>query len=250
MMDGRVPAAAKVAWRKRLRDAWRALDPVEREAVSAAICRRLQDLLERSAPAACSTGPTVAAGLRGAGRPHDPGGRPGARDAHPSRATAAPGAPCGRVLPPVRAVMLYAPLPTEIDVTPLLDWARSRGLEVLVPWVDPARHVMEARAVAGWDDLVPGPWGLRQPAARCPSRQPGAETVIVVPGLAFDREGWRLGRGGGYYDRFLDRWPAAWRAGVAPARMVVPHLPRDPHDRRMDLVVTEAEVLGPWWGVR
>ncbi|HEY8552514.1 MAG TPA: 5-formyltetrahydrofolate cyclo-ligase [Thermaerobacter sp.] len=151
--------------------------------------------------------------------------------------------------------MLYAPMPTEVDVSPLLDWARLRGIAVLLPWIDPRRGRMEARCVRSWDEVVPapgqiGPWRLRQPADACPVWEPGTDTVIVVPGLAFDRHGWRLGRGGGYYDRFLAQWPAAWRVAVAPARMVVERLPRDPHDRRMDLIVTEGGVQGPWWGIR
>ncbi|HEY8393946.1 MAG TPA: 5-formyltetrahydrofolate cyclo-ligase, partial [Thermaerobacter sp.] len=72
----------------------------------------------------------------------------------------------------------------------------------------------------------------------------------LIPGLAFDRQGWRLGRGAGYYDRFLAAWRGAWRVGVAPERFVFPRLPRDAHDRRMDWVVTEAGIRGPWPGLR
>ncbi|EKP95908.1 5-formyltetrahydrofolate cyclo-ligase [Thermaerobacter subterraneus] len=204
----------KEAWRRRLREAWRAWSRTERGPVSAAICTRLQALL-------LGQEPWPAAGAGGALR-----------------------------RPALAALMLYAPLATEVDVTPLLTWARRQGLAVLLPRVDPARQVMEARQVSSWDDTEVGPWGLRQPRARCPAQPVDGSTLIVVPGLGFDRQGWRLGRGGGFYDRFLDRHPAAWRAGVVPSAMLLASVPRDEHDRRMDLVVSEAGVLGPWWGIR
>lgn len=149
-----------------------------------------------------------------------------------------------------RAVMLYAPLPAEVDVSPLLEWGRRRGLAVLLPWLDPARRRMEARQVRAWDETEIGPLGLRVPPATARAWSLDASTVVVVPGLAFDREGWRLGRGAGYYDRFLSEWPGAWRVGVVPARFVFPRIPHADHDRRMDWIVTEKGVAGPWPGLR
>ena len=222
------PAVAeKARWRRRMRAAWRELSPAALGAISAAICRRLRTLLEQAAQGATARA--------GAGGP--------------------PWGDLGGLPREVRGLMLYAPMPTEVDVSPLLEWARRRGIAVLLPWIEPAGGRMEARRVGSWDELVPapgrmGPWRLRQPSDDAPRWVPGPDTVVVVPGLAFDRQGWRLGRGGGYYDRFLARCPAAWRVAVAPARMVVDRLPRDPHDRRMDLIVTEDGVHGPWWGIR
>ena len=149
-----------------------------------------------------------------------------------------------------RALMLYAPLPGEVDVTPLWDWGRQRGLTVLLPWLDPAAGRMEARVVKDRSDTAPGPYGLRVPRDDCPAWSPDARTVVIVPGLAFDREGWRLGRGGGYYDRFLAKWPGAWRVGVVPARFLLASVPRAGHDRRMDWLVTDEGACGPWWGLR
>ena len=207
----------KAALRRRLREAWRAWSAGDRRRASDLICARLQGVVTGGLP------PRSPAGAAGGDAPRRPA---------------------------VTALMLYAPLATEVDVTPLLPWARRQGLVVLLPRVDPVRQAMEARVVEGWDDTVPGPWGLRQPHEGCPAYPVDAGTLVVVPGLAFDRQGWRLGRGGGYYDRFLARHPAAWRAGVAPAAMVLAAVPRDALDRRMDLVVTDTEVLGPWWGLR
>lgn len=253
----------KGAWRRQLRDAWLAWSRTERDRVSAAICAHLQAVVAgRQAPALTGNDPSgsmdgdVRTRADERRRPAPAGDRPPGEPplTHPDRerrgVVAEGGAGDGPRRSFVTALMLYAPLATEVDVTPLLPWARRRGLAVLLPWVDPVRQVMEARVVGGWEDTVEGPWGLRQPHPGCPIHPLDAGTLVVVPGLAFDRLGWRLGRGGGYYDRFLDRHPAAWRAGVVPAAMLFPAVPRDPQDRRMDLVVTESGILGPWWGVR
>jgi 5-formyltetrahydrofolate cyclo-ligase len=83
-------------------------------------------------------------------------------------------------------------------------------------------------------------WGFDQPVAGAAEVPVGEVAVVVVPGLAFDRRGQRLGHGAGYYDRFLGRLrPGAWRVGVTPAALVVDSLPVDPHDRPMTHLVTE-----------
>lgn len=148
------------------------------------------------------------------------------------------------------ACLAYAPLAAEVDVTPLMEWAWRRGLAVLLPRPDPATRRMEAREVRSWADTEEGPYGLRVPKAGCPRRLPGVGTVALIPGLAFDCQGWRLGRGAGYYDRFLAEWRGVRRVGVTLERFVFPHLPRDSHDRRMDWVVTEEAIRGPWPGLR
>ena len=148
------------------------------------------------------------------------------------------------------AVMLYAPLPGEVDVSPLLAWAQQRGLAVLLPWLKAGDPRMEARRVSAWDDTERGPLGLRVPRPTAPVWSPDQGTVVVVPGLAFDGQGWRMGRGAGYYDRFLTEWPGAWRVGVVPSRFLFSRIPHGEHDRRMDWIVTEEGPLGPWFGLR
>lgn len=76
--------------------------------------------------------------------------------------------------------------------------------------------------------------------------RPDSLTAVVVPGLAFDASGHRLGRGAGVYDRFLATLPPeTLKLGVVPESRLVPSLPTDPHDVRMDAVVTQARVLRP-----
>ncbi|WP_456476166.1 5-formyltetrahydrofolate cyclo-ligase [Oceanithermus sp.] len=88
------------------------------------------------------------------------------------------------------------------------------------------------------------PYGFEQPAANAPRSDPRRLDAVVVPGLAFDRAGYRLGYGGGYYDRFLPTLPeATLRIGLVPAALVLERLPRDPWDARVGWLATEEGLL-------
>jgi len=88
------------------------------------------------------------------------------------------------------------------------------------------------------------PYGFEQPAANAPRTDTRRLDAVVVPGLAFDRAGYRLGYGGGYYDRFLPTLPeATLRIGLAPAALVLERLPRGPWDARVGLLATEKGVV-------
>lgn len=114
-------------------------------------------------------------------------------------------------------VMVYEPLPGEPDLDDFVEWARSGGADVFVPQVDGA----ELRVMPGDTD-------------------PATLRVVVVPGLAFTRDGHRLGQGGGHYDRFLPRLAAgALRIGVGFREQIVDGLPIEPHDIVLDAVVSD-----------
>jgi len=104
---------------------------------------------------------------------------------------------------------------------------------------------MTLHAVGDLGDLRPGRYGIREPDAdACPVVGVAAVDAALVPGLAWDRAGHRLGRGGGYYDRLLGH--PAWRAfrcGLFFAAQEVPPLPADEWDSPLDAVLTEREIL-------
>lgn len=152
-----------------------------------------------------------------------------------------------RLLVPSRRVLLYAPLPGEVDIWPIFDWLLEHGIEPALPQVDWERETMAAASYDGVREaLIPTGPGLVQPADHAEIFEPASLDVVVAPGLAFDASGGRLGRGGGYYDRFLAGIPERVRIiGVGFDAQVVDAVPREPHDRVMDVVVTGRGVITP-----
>lgn len=157
---------------------------------------------------------------------------------------------CERVagLDPFRVasvIMLYMPISTELDVTPLALRCFELGKTVCVPRVDWDNGRMEPVEVIAFDDRVMNvdERGIRSPrSGRAVSS--GLIDLIFVPGLAFDPAGHRLGRGGGYYDRFLPRLrPSLTKVGLAFDRQIVDRIPAADHDVPMDMVVTERRVI-------
>jgi 5-formyltetrahydrofolate cyclo-ligase len=98
------------------------------------------------------------------------------------------------------------------------------------------------------DRLARHRFGMLEPVASLPVVDPATVDVVLVPGVAFDRRGGRLGFGGGYYDRFLPTTPAL-RVGIAFDQCLAEELPCDEHDQRMDWVATPTEIIDctpPW----
>jgi 5-formyltetrahydrofolate cyclo-ligase len=143
-----------------------------------------------------------------------------------------------------RSVVGYAAMPGEVDLDPWLRERLDRGDQVWLPRVDgPELRLGRVEDLA---DLVPGWRGLREPPGG--DGDLGAVDAVVVPGVGFDAGGGRLGQGGGHVDRLLARLPAGVPViGVAFAVQLVgpPGVPREPHDRTVDMVVTEEGVHRP-----
>ena len=139
---------------------------------------------------------------------------------------------------PADTVALFWPLPGEVDLRALAESLRASGVTVALPAVA-GRRQLAWRAFEGTDHLADGPWGLREPADHAAPVDPARLAVVAVPGLAFGRDGSRLGTGGGFYDAALAQ-TAALRVGVAFAATLTAAVPSEPHDERLDAVVTEA----------
>jgi len=142
-----------------------------------------------------------------------------------------------------RSVMLYAPIAGEVDCRPVAVAGWKDGKTVLLPRVTWASRHMVAVPVDSLDHpVVTGRNGLREPEGEpWPIER---IDLIVVPGLAYDRSGNRLGRGGGFYDRFLANPSlAAHTCGLAFSIQVVRELPVRPNDYPVKVLVTDKEVL-------
>lgn len=142
-------------------------------------------------------------------------------------------------------VALYAPLPGEPDLRGAVEELIRLGVPVFLPRCLPGRSLRFAR-VARWDELRPGRFGALEPGEAAPCAEPEALGSAVLPGVAFDRAGYRLGRGGGFYDRAFGSAAGRPRLlGVAFDWQLVESLPREEHDVPMALVITECRRMLP-----
>jgi len=148
--------------------------------------------------------------------------------------------------PACARILLYADLPGELPAQPFYELARRAGKRLLWPRV--TREGLAFAHCARREALTPDCCGVPAPPPDCPAETPGPETLLLIPGLAFDRAGYRLGRGGGHYDRALAQLRAAGVAGVAggalavgvaPAWRILDELPRAAHDARLNLLLSE-----------
>ena len=129
-------------------------------------------------------------------------------------------------------VMLYHPLWDEVDVRPLFDRALTVGKRVILPTVKGDDIIpVEITSETEW---VVGDFDILEPVAKPYN---GPIDLIVVPGVAFDNNRNRLGRGKGYYDRFLVKHPNTYRLGVCFKFQIVPEVPTEPFDFPMDEVI-------------
>jgi 5-formyltetrahydrofolate cyclo-ligase len=133
-------------------------------------------------------------------------------------------------------------------VHPLIEEAWAQRKRVVLPLMITHGSVPELdwHEVASWDEVVvPGPFGLREPdPLRCPRVKVAELDCVFVPGMAFDTEGYRLGRGGGFYDSFLSAVPAKLPCvGLFFSAQKVKSVPRETHDQRLASVITEDGLL-------
>lgn len=140
------------------------------------------------------------------------------------------------VLASVDTVAGYMARGGEADLLAYLDGALRRGVQVLLPRVTGPGE-MEFCPIEGWNQLEPGSFGIDEPVG--PATSIEHVDVFLVPGVAFDHRGNRLGFGGGYYDRALPPRNRAVAVGVGHHWQFVDALPAESHDRPMDHVVTD-----------
>lgn len=145
-----------------------------------------------------------------------------------------------------RCIMMYASFRSEVDTWRLIRRAAAGGKSVYLPRTNVShRELVPVRVElrnGSLEGLVQGPYGIWEP--RGPQADPCSLDMVCVPALAFDRMGYRLGYGGGFYDRFLDRLrPETVTVGLSYAAQLIERAPRDGHDLPVDFVVTDEGVI-------
>ena len=137
----------------------------------------------------------------------------------------------------------FMPLKSEINPLPLLQKLAEAGARLVLPAIAGRGKPLIMRAWEFGAPLDRGQWGIREPKPDAAEVEPD---ILLVPLLAFDRAGYRLGYGAGYYDMTIHRLRAlkpVTAVGMAFAAQEVPKIPTTPRDERLDLVLTEREVI-------
>ena len=174
------------------------------------------------------------------------------RNAMPLEAIAAKSGEIVRRLKGLREIresytlMVYLSFGSEVLTDGLIVWGWDAGKRIVVPLCRPEGRVLTPCLLGGFAELETGHYGIREPKADRLRPVPREEIdAVLVPAVAFDRQGRRVGYGGGYYDRFLPEMPRAARIGAAFACQIVAEIPPDPHDVPADRIVTEEGIIIP-----
>ena len=135
------------------------------------------------------------------------------------------------------SIFCYIGTGWEVETESILRTALLEGRRVGVP-LCLADGIMEARELLSWDALVPGAFHIPEPRHDAPFLAPETFDLAIIPAVAFDRDGYRLGRGGGYYDRYLTGISCE-KMGLCFDQFLLPSVPCEEHDVRMDRILTE-----------
>jgi 5-formyltetrahydrofolate cyclo-ligase len=148
---------------------------------------------------------------------------------------------CARLEPQLqsaRSILFFAPLPDELDVWPLLEKLLPSKKICGLPAFDPALQAYSARRVKNLEtDIFKGKFGVSEPLASCEAVPLEHFDLVLVPGMAFDLAGNRLGRGRGFYDRILSSVHGV-KCGVAHDFQLLESIPTEPHDARVNFIFT------------
>ena len=142
-----------------------------------------------------------------------------------------------------QVIFCYCSVGSEPDTSEIIRRSIEDGKSVAVPRVC-GRGKMEARIISGTSDLRPGTFGIPEPSKKEKAVEPEEIDIAVVPGVAFSRDGSRLGHGGGYYDRFLPKVKGL-TVGIARERFLMDVIPCEEHDVKVACLITEEKTTRP-----
>ena len=138
-------------------------------------------------------------------------------------------------------VYCYMDLEKEAGTEDIISWCMERRIHIAAPKV--LGEEMDFFEIRSWNDLIPGTMGILEPKESCKraleASDSSASCPVIVPGVAFGRDGSRIGYGGGYYDRFFSREPGHKKAGYCFSFQLFDQTPSGKYDEKMDLVITE-----------
>ncbi|MGI6021900.1 MAG: 5-formyltetrahydrofolate cyclo-ligase [Methanoculleus sp.] len=140
-------------------------------------------------------------------------------------------------------IMVYASKVPEVDTRGLINDLNRRGVRVVVPIIERETCSLRLSYLPDPSALIPSTFDVPEPLGHELPARPEDVQVVIIPMLAFDIEGNRLGYGAGYYDRFLSRYPHVTKIGAAFSCQQTENIPTDDNDVKMDYIVTEKGVI-------
>ena len=139
-------------------------------------------------------------------------------------------------------ILMFYPKDDEIDIRPIAEAALAAGKKIAFPRCNPEDHSMVFHYVNSFDELEPGSYNIMEPPAELPAfDRAQAETcnvVCIVPAVVFDKKGFRIGYGGGYYDRYLSGFRGT-KVGMAYRDFIVNSVPHSRFDLTVDVMMSE-----------
>jgi len=143
-----------------------------------------------------------------------------------------------------KTLLLYASFRSEVDTHKLIKESLEAQKRVLLPRVNYSLKKLEIREIESLNDIEKGHWGIPEPKRATPLRDLNEADLIIVPGVCFDRKGGRIGYGAGYYDKLLKGLNKSIPViALAYDEQVVEEIPLEAHDRRVDMIITDREVI-------
>ena len=133
---------------------------------------------------------------------------------------------------------MYAPLEGEIDVISIAERALSLGKKVAFPRCVEDPRNLDFKYVGSLDELKSGSYSISEPPEELESVTDFSKSICIIPGVVFDKEGFRVGYGKGYYDRFLANYDGT-KFGLAYSECILPVVPRGRFDRHVDILISE-----------
>lgn len=143
----------------------------------------------------------------------------------------------------VDPVMVYTSKPGEVDTHGLIAALLAQGVSVVVPVIEQETRTLRLSFLRDPGVLVPSTFSVPEPVGCEIPADPADIELVVVPMMAFDRRGYRLGYGAGYYDRFLSDHPWMKKIGVAFSCLELDRIPSDDYDVPMDIIVTDTGII-------
>ncbi len=141
-------------------------------------------------------------------------------------------------MPSAHTILFFAPLPDELDVWPVLELSLALGTTCALPFFDVEKQTYAAKEIKKpATDIVIGKFGVREPVASCAEISLDRFDLVLVPGMAFDLKGGRLGRGRGFYDQLLPTVSGV-KCGICYDQQLLEEVPTEPHDARVNFILT------------